>query len=75
MTSTTRMHALARALSEIGGDLAVARGRWRRAHQTMSNFERHAFDVVEHAIIDMIIHIHSEIDDLELADGAARNES
>lgn len=72
MTTNTRMHALARALSEIGGDLAVARGRWRRVHQSMSNFERHAFDVVEHAIIDMIIHIHSEIEELEIAEGNAR---
>lgn len=72
MNTNVRMHALARALSEIGGDIAVARGRWRRAHTNMTPWETRMFDHAERAVIDIIIHIHNEIDKLELAEGEAR---
>lgn len=72
MTTNNRMHSLARTLSELGGDLAVKRGQWRRTHGTMSTFEAKMFNAVESNIIDIIIHIHNEIDKLELAEGEAR---
>lgn len=71
-TSYSRLTALAAALSELGGDLAVKRGQWRRTHGTMSTFEAKMFNAVESNIIDIIIHIHNEIDKLEIAEGAAR---
>lgn len=74
-TSYSRLAALAAELSELGGDFAVMRGRYRRTYETFTQFENNVFAAIDAAIVGEIIKIHEQMQDLELAEGAARNES
>lgn len=74
-TSYQRMAALARAISNLGGDLAVQRGQFTRTNGSMSAFESGIFDRIERVMIDEIIRLHDEMAELEMAEGQARDES
>lgn len=74
-TSYQRMAALARGISNLGGDLAVQRGQFTRTNGSMSPFESAIFDRIERVIIDEIIKLHDQMAELEMAEGHTRDES
>lgn len=73
-TNSSRLKDLLSRVTYIGGELAVQRGQFVRAHGTLSHVEKQTFELIDDTVTGLAVMIKKHLEQMDHADYQQREQ-